>query len=420
MTNDDGDVVKRLGPETIYVAAWIFPISRPPINGGYLRVIGDQIVEIGSVRDPGFRRQDVIDLGEVAVLPRMVNAHTHLEFSDCQSPIGQPGIALAEWIGKVIAARGVATEDQRNARIRDGIAESAGSGVGLIGDIATTPSQYPSDTDTTIVSFAEVLGLSDIRAAERLESAEKHAASLPLNPSVKFAVSPHAAYSTPPELVRRCVELAVQTGATLAMHVAESPDERELLRFGSGRFADALRGAGLWPEGVFPWKGHQPVWDLIDAIARAPRALLIHGNDLQDDEIERIACHPQLSVVYCPRTHDFFGYDAHPVQTLLGAGVRVALGTDSRASNPDLSVWKEVQFLLNQRPDLDPHAVLEMATLAGADALLGAGSRSGRIEAGKTRIPSLVSIPTTAKRLDQVWRDVVAADLSCIAVQRRA
>nr|WP_286177655.1 amidohydrolase family protein [Rhodopirellula sp. JC639] len=385
-----------------------------------MRVVDEQVVEIGALRNQNFPRQDVIDLGEVAVMPRMVNAHTHLEFSDCRSPIGQPGISLAEWIGKVIAARGVASEDQRNARIRDGIAESAGSGVGLIGDIATPPSQYPSDTDTTIVSFAEVLGLSDVRAGERLESAEKHAVTVAENPSVEFAVSPHAPYSTPPELVGRCVELAVQTGAPLAMHVAESPDERELLRFGSGRFAEVLRGAGLWPKGVFPWQGDQPVSDLIDAIADAPRVLLVHGNDLQDDEIERIARHPHLSVVYCPRTHAFFGYDAHPVQTLLDAGVRVALGTDSRASNPDLSVWKEVQFLLHQRPDLDPHDVLEMATMSGADALLGAGSRSGRIEAGKTRVGSLVSIPTTAQRLDAVWRDFVSADLSCIGVQRRA
>ncbi|QDV42087.1 Aminodeoxyfutalosine deaminase [Stieleria neptunia] len=383
-------------------------------------MVEDRIVEIGALRDGDYRSQDVVDLGEVAVLPRMVNAHTHLEFSDCQTPIGRPGIALAEWIGSVIAARGVATAEERQANIRAGIAESVAAGVGLIGDIATTPCTYPSDAGARIVSFAEVLGLSDNRGRERFQSAQAHAETLAANPSIDFGVSPHAPYSTPPELIRRCVDLAKPSGAALAMHVAESPDERPLLRRGSGPFADALRGAGLWPEGLFPWPGAQPLMDLIGWIAEAPRALLIHGNDLQDDEIERISRHPQLTVVYCPRTHHFFSHPRHGVQKLLDAGIRVAIGTDSRASNPDLSVWKEVQFLLDHRPDLDPQAVLEMATLAGSDALLGAGSQFGRIQPGRIRHQPLVLVPTTAKRLNQVWRDFAAGDLSCTDLPGRA
>nr|WP_236649143.1 amidohydrolase family protein [Rhodopirellula sp. SM50] len=408
------------GRETIYTAGWIFPICRPPINGGFLRVVDDRIVEIGALSDGDYRRQAVVDLGDVAVLPRMVNAHTHLEFSDCQTPIGQPGIALSDWIGSVIAARGVATTDQRRDCIAGGIAESVAAGVGLVGDIATTPSAYPADAGASIVSFAEVLGLSDDRADERFRSAQTHSDSVAVTPSIDFGVSPHAPYSTPPDLIRRCVDLAKQRGAALAMHVAESPDERTLLRQGSGPFADALRTAGLWPEGLFPWAGSQPLIDLIGWLAEAPRALLIHGNDLQDDEIERISQHPQLSVVYCPRTHHFFGHPRHGVQKLLDADIRVAIGTDSRASNPDLSVWKEVRFLLDHRPDLDPHAVLEMATLAGSDALLGAGSQFGRIQPGRIPHQSPVMLPTTAKRLNQVWRDFAAGELSCTGLPGRA
>ena len=199
------------------------------------------------------------------------------------------------------------------------------------------------------------------------------------------------------------------------MHFAESPDERELLESGTGRFADSLRNAGFWREGLFPWTGNQPLSDLIGQLSKAARVLLVHGNDLNDAEIDLIARYDHLSVIYCPRTHDFFGYTAHPVAKLIDAGIRVAIGTDSRASNPDLSVWKEVQFLLHHRPDLDPYSVLQMATQWGADSLLGAESGFGIIGRSAGGIESLVAVGTNSDRMDQVWRDFSEQELSPMA-----
>lgn len=399
--------------ELIYTARWIFPICQPAIHGGYVRVAGGKIVQVGSLADRDWAKSKTIDLGDVALLPRMVNAHTHLEFSDCESVIGQRGIPLADWIGQVLAARGRSSTEQRQQSIAKGIDESVKWGVGLIGEIATTPAQYPKQSDLQIVSLAEVLGLSSERADDRFKAAEEHVKSLAASQSAIFGVSPHAPYSTPMSLVQRCVDLAVRHNSTLAMHVAESRDERELLESGSGRFANALRAAGFWQDQLFPWDGRQPLSDLIVQLAQAPRALLVHGNDLNNEEIELIAKYPQLTVVYCPRTHHFFGYSPHRVDELLAAGIRVALGTDSRASNPDLSVWKEFQFLLEHRTDLDPCDVLQMATQCGADALLGAGSGFGIITPGSGGIESLVAVATNACKLDQVWRDFAEQELLC-------
>jgi cytosine/adenosine deaminase-related metal-dependent hydrolase len=180
-------------------------------------------------------------------------------------------------------------------------------------------------------------------------------------------ISPHAPYSTSPAAISACVDLAIRHRRVLAMHVAESPAERELLAAGTGEFATALAKLGVWQAGLFPWPGN-PVEDLIGMLSQAPRALLIHGNDLNSREIRLLAEQSQMTLVYCPRTHAFFGYGKHPVDQLLAAGVRVALGTDSRASNPDLDLWKEVQFLLKHRADLDPASVIAMATVHGADA----------------------------------------------------
>jgi aminodeoxyfutalosine deaminase len=113
----------------------------------------------------------------------------------------------------------------------------------------------------------------------------------------------------------------------------------------------------------------------------AHRALVVHGNYLGSEEIGYLAERAErMATVYCPRTHAFFNHPPHPVAELLSRGAAVALGTDSRASNPDLSIWNEVRWLLEQRPDLDVHKVLAMATLHGADALMRPGL--GRIAPG--------------------------------------
>ncbi|KAA5547333.1 amidohydrolase family protein [Roseiconus nitratireducens] len=391
------------------------PIDRPPIRSGVIQVVDHRIVQVQSDQHSAVASGRTVDLGDVAVLPRLVNAHTHLEFSDCRLPIGNPGIRLSEWIGQVIAARGQASAQQRRERIAAGVAESEAAGVGLIGDIATTPSVYPVRRHSGIVSFAEVLGLSAERGEERLSAAEEHRRSLQGMPAVWRAVSPHAPYSTPERLVGRCVDLARRWDGPVAMHLAESPDERRLLISGDGPFADTLKAGGLWREGLFPTASQRPVADLIELLARSPRALLVHGNDLRQDEIELLSRLLNVSVVYCPRTHAFFGYDRHPVDRLLRAGVRVALGTDSRASNPDLNLWREVQFLLRKRPDLDPHRVLEMATVSGADALLGpGGNRFGRISPGMGVRGTLTSVPTDASTVEQLWRDLAEREIGCM------
>lgn len=383
----------------VLAARWIFPISAPPINRGWIRRrrTDGQIVEFGAGPAP----QPASDLGDAALLPGLVNAHTHLEFSDCLEPVGSHGVKLAEWIGQVIRARSGASPRARAAAIARGAAESLRAGVRLVGEIATPP--YPVETAhggsapgaLQRVTFAEVLGLTEQRGAERLEASRQHHAAHP-----DAGWSPHAPYSTTTALIDECVRLARQHQRPVAMHVAESPDERELLTQGTGAFADALRGLGVWQEGLFPW-GREPFVHLIDRLAEAPRVLLIHGNDLRDVEIERLAASPHITVVYCPRTHAFFDYDRHPVARMLAHGVPVALGTDSRASNPDLNLWKEVQFLLDRRSDLDPEQVLRMATIHGADAL--GRPDVGRIEPGGR--PGLGYVITEAATLEQVFVD---------------
>ena len=209
-------------------ARWIVPVNAPPIHGGWIRVQGQRIVEIGSNSVPSGAH----DLGDVAVLPGLVNAHTHLEFSDCVLPVGDPGMPLAKWIGEVIVARSRLAGDRQLAResgIQLGLAESAECGVRLLGEIATPPCNYEPVGDfpsVELISFAEVLGLSPVRFTERLDAAVAH------NDEYDHAAwSPHAPYSTSRSAIEVVVSQSCRSGRPLAMHVAESPAERELLCF---------------------------------------------------------------------------------------------------------------------------------------------------------------------------------------------
>jgi aminodeoxyfutalosine deaminase len=376
----------------VLAARWIVPVSQPPINGGWIRYCGDVVVEVGKGRAPN----GADDRGDVAILPGLVNAHTHLEFSDCRQPIGPRGIALHDWIGQVIAARRSTNPDMKQQAIELGLDESVSAGVRLIGEICTPPCEYPDRFNKNqrieLVTFAEVLGLSAERATERFTAAELHNEQ-----SESAGWSPHAPYSIWWSTIEACVQQASQHNRPLAMHVAESPAERELLESGCGPFAETLRSIGVWQDGLFPW-GEQPFLKLILQLSAA-RTLIIHGNDLRSHEIQRLAQHPQMSVVFCPRTHAFFGHERHPVLEMLQSGINVALGTDSRASNPDLDLWGEVQFLLRHRQDLEPETVLKMATQNGGAAL--GRRRLGHIEAGLA--PGLKVVSTQARNVDELY-----------------
>ena len=138
--------------------------------------------------------------------------------------------------------------------------------------------------------------------------------------------SPDAPYSTTLETIDTCVDLASKHKRLLSMHVAESPGERELLSNATGPFAESLQSLGHWREGIFPWC-RDPFTMLINRLSNAPRVLLIHGNDLREVEIRHLSNYSNITVVYCPRTHDFFDYVNHPVDRMLSMGIRVALGS---------------------------------------------------------------------------------------------
>lgn len=362
-------------------ARWIFPGDAPPLAHACVTVRDDTIVAVGAP-SAGVA---VTDLGDVAIIPGLVNAHTHLEFSQRTEPVGAPGMRFADWIQAVVAERRLAlaerSEEQlageRLAATRLGVDESRAAGVTALGEIARPGwSADAFDARLTTVVFLELLGLRRERIEPLLTMACEH---LERNGHWIAGLSPHSPYTVSPALLERVCQLSRETNAPVAMHLAESFDELELLAAHSGPLVETLAALDAWDPTAVP-RGITP-YDYVEMLSRASRALVIHGNFLGPREWSLLARHcDHMSLVYCPRTYARFQEAPYPLGQLLAAGVRVAVGTDSRATNPDLNLWSELKFLAARHIDVEPAQVLRMGTVDGA-AALGLADR-GRIAAG--------------------------------------
>jgi cytosine/adenosine deaminase-related metal-dependent hydrolase len=192
--------------------------------------------------------------------------------------------------------------------------------------------------------------------------------------------------------MERIVKLAAERAAPVAMHLAESREELELLAAGTGPFRELLEERSMWDETAIP-RGTRPL-DYLHMLAESPRGLVVHGNYLDADEIEFLGQRRDtISVAYCPRTHAYFGHAKYPLDRMLAAGARVVLGTDSRASNPDLNLLADLRLAAQQFPQVSPETWLRMATLDGATAL-GLDAAYGNLAPGN--LANIIAMPCSA------------------------
>lgn len=392
----------------VHRASWLLPMNAPAIKNGWVRVDASGVIlEIG---DGNIEELNVVDHHDVAIVPGLVNAHTHLEFSDQSTPLGEQGIEFHQWIKRVVSTR-MQREGKNNNQQQSidlGINESISCAISCLVDIVTLsaedsyqPMQAPeSQGHLSVIPMAEVLGLSSSRFSERFGVAERM-----LHSDLRAGLSPHAPYSLAFDSVAKVAEMASRHDRVLAMHVAESPDEKEAVFEHQGPLFDTLRELGFPVEANEVWPGSD-FQLLFEVLSQSPQALVVHGNHLSVTEMDKLAEYPSLSVVYCPRTHAFFDFSSHPIAELWERGIRVVLGTDSRATNPDLNLWQEACHLWRHRPDLDAMKVMKAITC-------DAGAAVGQNGVGKIAVGlhcPLASVPTTAKSIDQLFGDFVDCD----------
>ena len=433
-------------PNTAFRASWILTGDGNAIPDGLVTVHQGSIEYVGpfpqgdpyrkgaeEIRGDG----ELVDLGHVALIPGLVNAHTHLEFSDLATPLGKPGIPFTEWIAEVVryrASRSAESTDaqsvKRNA-IALGVAESVAAGVVAIGEIASYP--FMTDAYPELLSaagsppcvatiFLEQLGRNAHQIQSKLSELETglskvltaSGASSGAASGATIGLSPHAPYSVHPKLLTAMVNLAQSKQLPIAIHLAETQEEVRLLKHADGPFVELMKKLNVW----FPdsYQAGDSIIRWLQELNDVSRLLIIHGNYLSAADIEFCATRKsQLSVVFCPRTSDYFGHKDYPLRRILSQGINVAVGTDSRASNPDLNLFTDLQWIHRHFPNIDSETILKMGTVNGAKAL-GLSDSLGSISVGKQALMNVVNLPQP--QVDNPFAEIFSDRAECVPLER--
>ncbi|MGE5848546.1 MAG: amidohydrolase family protein [Candidatus Methylomirabilota bacterium] len=380
----------------LLTARWVFPVTAPPIADGAVAIRAGEIAGVGPraklVADhPG---ADRLHLEEAALLPGLVNCHTHLEL-----PAGPPTDAdgtFAEWLVGVIEGRRQRSPEDQAACADAGARALLESGTTCVGDVSTSGQSLGSLLRAGLrgVVYREILGLSPAEAAGRCETARgdlERMGQTAQGSLLTVGLSPHSPYSLSEALFEACGALLSASRVPCCIHAAESREEGEFLATGGGAIPRRLYPAVGCTSAPRRRPARSPIEYLEALGALGWRPLLIHAVHVDEADCRRMADR-DLSVAHCPRSNARLSGGTAPVADFLRHGIVVGLGTDSLASVPTLDLWDEMRACLAvHRGRVTPADILAMATLGGARAL-GLADRVGSIEVGKRADLTAVSV----------------------------
>jgi cytosine/adenosine deaminase-related metal-dependent hydrolase len=382
------------GERTLHRARWVLPISEPPIEDGWIEIADGRIVAVGDSR-AGLHAASSAP-PSIAILPGLVNAHTHLELSWMRGQV-PPAASMTRWVERLLSLRGMAGNHPVEP-IADAIREARSAGTTLVGDITNTLAAYEplADSELSAAVLRELLGFNPVDAGALVQSTRQALGELTPLARLRPSIVPHAPYSVAPSLLRAIA--AASDGAPTSIHLGESPEEIEFLRWGTGPWRDLLMRLGVWSDS-WTAPGQGPV-DYIAAHGLLnERLLAVHCVQLTDEELAMLA-RARATVVTCPRSNRWVGAGLPPVERFYRSGVRVAVGTDSLASVDDLNVFSELKVIRELAPGVPAGEILASATRHGADAL-GFGRELGTIEPGKRAELIAVAVPDDVSDVEE-------------------
>ncbi|HTV42858.1 MAG TPA: amidohydrolase family protein [Candidatus Sulfotelmatobacter sp.] len=361
----------------------VLPLATGPIDHGAVVIFGNRIAVVDSwdrvSRElPSISAGPVLDLGDVILLPGLVNAHCHLDYTD-MAGFWPPPKKFTDWIPQMLAAKAEWSYSDYARSWLNGAKMLLQSGATTVADIEAAPELLPDVWNSTALRVISFLELTSVRSKREpvdiLHEALQKIDSLDHN-RCAAALSPHAPYSTSPDLLRLCARAAREKNLHTAVHVAESEQEFEMFAHARGEMYDWLKKNGRDNSdcGLGTPIQHLDRAGLVD-----PNFIAIHANYLHDADFDLLSKR-QASIVHCPRSHEYFQHKKFPLEALLAANVNVCLGTDSLATvakngkqSLELNMFSEMQSFSRSHPDCSPQTILKMATVNGARALGLAG-----------------------------------------------
>jgi aminodeoxyfutalosine deaminase len=378
-----------------------------PIENGAVAISGDRIVDVGKFDQIKTRNSGaVVDLGEQALLPGLINAHCHLDYTCLRGNIPRQK-SFTDWIRAINAEKSKRSPADFIASINEGFAEAKRFGTTTIANLTAFPELVRQLPDAPLRTwwFAELI---DVRSPERVNELVDSAVE-----SLKFAqnygLAPHALFTASKNLYQRCEEAGANV--LLTTHLAESREEMEMFRDASGPLYEFMKSIG---RDMGDCGNGTPLELFVGAPnaspARTSRALsqwiVAHVNELTQSDFQLLEkMRTKFHVVHSPRSHQYFDHSRFPFKRLLTLGLNVSLGTDSLASNESLNLFAEMRAFQRSEPDRSPEKIFEMITVNPASALRQQNTL-GRIRPGFRA--DLIAIPCGEDR--DLFGEIVAFD----------
>ena len=381
----------------IISARTVVPRDGAPIDNGAVVVEGSTVAAVGRIHEiQSNHAGEIIDLGEKILLPGLINAHCHLDYTVLRGKIAPPR-SFADWIRAINAEKAKLTDRDYIDSIVAGFREALRFGTTTIANLTAFPHLVGKIAEPIRTWwYGELIDVRNPAEADQIVNTAVEC----LKKTKRWGLAPHAPFTASAQLYARCEEIAARENIPLTTHLAESCEETQMFRDAAGPAFDFLRAIGRPMDDC----GHDTSVSLfLRSRAQVARWLVVHLNELNSADFDLLEKVPRFHIVHCPRSHTFFGHKPFALQRLRALGFNVCLGTDSLASNSDLSLFAEMREVLRTQPRLAPSDAVEMATRSGA-AAIGQQHLLGVIRPGA--YADLIALPDRTE--GDVFENIVA------------
>ena len=373
-------------------ATYLFTGRGEPVRNSIL-ICDDKGTVLGiEHRGEAFREEAGIEYYSGMLVPGFVNAHCHLELSHLHKKIGEQ-TGLVTFLGEINRLRDFQQVDvQKAMQVAD--RRMWAGGIAAVGDVSNSGASLGIKQKSKLhyYTFIEAFGVHPSRAERAFNRAVQLQNEFEEN-NLPASIVPHSAYSVSDPLFRKIEKRAEQSNGIVSIHNQESPAEQQFVAHGTGPLADHFQHKLKLDIAHWTGTGNGSLHRILASLPKENKLLLVHNTYTNEADLVHLKANRNLDktwLVLCPNSNLYIENALPPVSLFQESGLNICLGTDSLASNHQLSILDEMITLQQHFGELKLEELLTWACINGANAL-GMEAELGSFEAGKNPGVNLIS-----------------------------